>query len=291
MSQPHRNLSLAASLAVAAAGLAAATTLIAKALGTGVLGPPLHALQISQGRFIFAFIALSGTALVLRPQFSRPNWALHLGRSTLDWLGVTLMFAAATFIPLSDATAISFLNPVFGMLFAIAFLGERIGPWRWLSAMVALAGALILMRPGVGALQIGALIALMSALCLGGELIFAKRLSGLEFPLQILLVNNGIGLIIASLAAALVWQNPTFTQWIALAGIGLLMAAAQACFIHALRRAEASFVSPFLFCALAFATLYDLLIFQVWPDRISWSGALLILSGAALLAWRETRQR
>ncbi len=289
--QIAQNPALAAALTVAAAGFAAGTTLLAKAIGTGALGDPLHPLQISQGRFLFAFLAFSLGAAALRPRFTRPALHLHLGRSALGWGGVTLMFAAAAFIPLSDATAISFLNPIFGMLLAIPLLGEKVGPWRWGSAVLALVGALILMRPGGATLEFGALLALGAALALGGELIFIKLLSGREKPFQILLINNAIGLTLASLAALFVWQAPSPAQWAALAGIGLLMASAQICFVNAMRLADASFVSPFFYLTLAFAALYDAVIFGVRPDSVSWTGAALILVGAAILAWRETRKR
>ncbi|SHJ31437.1 EamA-like transporter family protein [Shimia gijangensis] len=291
MVHPPQNPALAAALTVAASAFAAGTTLLAKALGTDALGPPLHALQISHGRFLFAFIAIFSAALIMRPAFTRPSWGWHLGRSTLGWLGVTMMFAAAAFIPLSDATAISFLNPVFGMLFAIPFLGERIGPWRWGSTAIALIGAFVLMRPGAGALQIGALIAVASALFLGAEVIFIKLLSGKETPFQILLVNNALGLVISSIATVIVWQSPTSAQWLALAGIGILMASAQTCFVNAMRMADASFVAPFFYCALAFAAFYDAAVFHVLPDKISIAGATLILASAGILAWRETRNR
>lgn len=291
MTSRPQNPALAALLTLCAAGFIAATTLIAKALGTGVVGPPLHALQISQGRFLFALMALSGAALVLRPRFTRPALLLHLGRSSLGWGGASFMFAAAAFIPLSDATAISFLNPVFAMLLAVPLLGERVGPWRWTAAAVALCGALILTRPGGGALEFGALLALGSALCLGAELILIKRLSGREGMMQILLLNNVIGLCIATLAALAVWQTPTPAQWAALAGLGALMASAQACFVNAMARADASFVAPFFYAALAFAALYDLAIFGVVPDAVSLIGGAVILCGAGLLAWREGRLR
>ena len=82
---------------------------------------------------------------------------------------------------------------------------------------------------------------------------------------------------------------PTSEQWGALAALGILMAAAQACFVNAMARAEASFITPFSYVTLLFASLYDLIIFDVWPDWISVLGALTILSGASLLAWRERR--
>jgi drug/metabolite transporter (DMT)-like permease len=88
-----------------------------------------------------------------------------------------------------------------------------------------------------------------------------------------------------------VWQTPTAAQWGLLAALGLLMACAQGCFINGMARADASFVAPFSYATLIFATVYDLLFFAMAPDWITVSGAGVILAGAALLAWREGRQR
>lgn len=285
------NPALAAGLTVLASSFVAGTTLLAKALGTEVLGPPLHAFQISHGRYAFALLAIAIATLILRPKFTRPDLRLHLARTSFGWGGVTLMFAAAAFIPLSDATAISFLNPVVGMLLAIPFLGERIGKWRILSAAIAFAGAMLLTRPSAGVIEFGALLALGSAALLGCELIFIKLLSGREGPLQILLISNLIGCTIASIVVIFVWASPTWQQWFALAGIGGLMAAAQSCFINAIARADTSFVAPFFYATLAFAALYDALVFGVLPDVISITGAGLIIAGAAILVWREAVQR
>ncbi|QIE47634.1 DMT family transporter [Pseudohalocynthiibacter aestuariivivens] len=293
--RPH-NPPLAALLTLLAAGLAAGTTLLAKALGTGmlgdyVLGPSMHALQISHGRFLFAFLTIGLATLALRPRLVRPALGLHVTRSALGFGGVTLMFAAAAFIPLSDATAISFLNPVFGMMLAIPLLGERVGPVRWGAAGIALVGAAILTRPGADTLQLGALLALGAAVLLGAELIAIKKLSGREAPIQVLLVNNMIGLCIATVVVIAVWQAPTASQWAALAGIGVLMAGAQACFVNAMARADASYVAPFFYAALVFAAFYDFMFFGVRPDLISVAGGAIILSGAGLLAWRQARLR
>ena len=269
----------------------AATTLVAKSLGTDALGPPLHPLQVSHGRFLFAFLAIGTAAAVLRPRLTRPHLGLHIGRTVFGWGGVTLMFAAVAYIPLADATAISFLNPVFGMLLAIPLLGERVGPWRWFAAVTALIGALILLRPGPQTFQLAGLLALGAAVIMGMELIFIKKLAGRERPFQILLINNTIGVVIATAAVLPVWEPPTPQQWAALAALGCLMATAQACFVNAMARADASFITPFSYVTLIFASLYDLLIFDVWPDTVSITGALVILGGASLLAWREGRLR
>ena len=150
---------------------------------------------------------------------------------------------------------------------------------------------MILIRPGADAVQIGALLALGAALMLGLEITFIKRLSGAEGTLQILLINNSIGLCIATAAVIWVWQAPTPQQWAALAALGLLMACAQACFVNAMRRADASFVTPFSYLTLVFAATYDFAVFGVTPTALSLLGAAVIIAGAALLAWREAVNR
>ncbi|CUH76816.1 carboxylate/amino acid/amine transporter [Tritonibacter multivorans] len=291
MTQTKQNPTLAMAFILTATVFLAGTTLMAKFLGTDALGDPLHPLQISNGRFIFAFIGISTAVLLTRQKISRPNWGLHVGRSTLGWGGVSLMFASVAYIPLADATAISFLNPIFGMLFAIPFLGERIGPWRWLAAALAIFGAMVLLRPTPDSFQPAALLALGAAVGLGAELIFIKKLAGREPPLQVLWVNNLIGLGISSVVAFSFWQMPSPAQWAVMIGLGLIMACAQICFVNAMARAEASFVAPFTYATLVFAALYDAVAFGQLPDFVTVIGAGIILTGGVLLAWREAVNR
>ncbi len=287
MTPPLQSPRRAAFMVLLASALFAATTIIAKFLGT--TENPLHPMQVSAGRFFFAFLAISTFAVITRPTITSPNIPLHFGRSFLGWTGVTLMFAAVARIPLPDATAISFLNPVFGMLFAIVILREVIGKWRWLAAAIALLGAVVLLRPTGASIQPAALLALGAAMAMGLEIILIKVLSGRENPVQILLFNNTIGATIACTAVIFVWQSPSPIQWVGLISIGLIMVTGQALFIQAMRSGEASYVAPFSYATLVFATAYDYWVFSAKPDAISILGAAIILSGAALLAWREAR--
>ncbi|MBT5295200.1 MAG: DMT family transporter [Octadecabacter sp.] len=286
-----QNPTAAVGLMVLATVFIAGTTLCAKALGTDTLGTPLHPLQISHGRFVFAFMGLLCVAAVLRPKIKAPDIKLHISRTLCGATGVTLMFAAVAFIPLSDATAISFLNPVFGMLLAIPFLGEKVGPWRWAAAAIAFVGALVLLRPSPDTFQVTSMLALGAAFAMGCELIFIKKLADREPPMQILLVNNFIGWILMSTVMIPFWIAPTTAQWGVLVALGVMMAAAQTCFINAMARADASYVTPFSYLTLIFATAYDWAIFKSVPDWVSVLGAVIIVSGAALLAWRETVNR
>ena len=276
---------------VLSCALIAAGTLLAKALGRGVDGTALHPLQVSAGRFCFAFLTLVPFVAWLRPRFRGAAWSVHIGRSLCGWAGISCLFAAAAVMPLADATAISFLSPLVTMLLAMPLLGERVGPWRWAAAGIGLCGALILIRPGTESFQAAALIALAAAGFMGFEAILIKRLSNREPPIRILAVNNAIGATISATAAAFVWITPSTMQWLTLAGLGVTIVAGQALFIQAMRLAEASFVIPFFYATLVFAALYDLAVFGQVPAATSLLGAGLIVGAALLQAARERRKR
>lgn len=289
-----QNPLLAAVLILTATAFIAGTTLLAKALGSdalgiNALGTPLHPLQISHGRFLFACLTFLVILAVRRRRLHAPDLRLHGARTLFGWLGVSLMFASVAHIPMADATAITFLNPVFAMILAIPLLGEKVGPIRWSAAIAALIGAAILLRPAPASFQPAALLALAAAVSMGIELIFMKKLSGREPILQILTVNNLIGICIATLAVWPVWIAPTALQWVALAGIGVLMACAQTAFLNGVARADASFVAPFSYATLVFAAVYDALMFGARPDAVTLLGAGIILGGALVLALRERR--
>lgn len=274
----------AAAAMAAACGLIAATSLMAKMLGTGTAGPALHPFQVSAGRFAFALSGLVIVAAIMRPSLAGARWPAHLGRSLSGWLGVTCMFAAAARMPLADATALTFLSPLVTMLLAVPLLGERIGPRRWTAAAVSLAGAVVLLQPGAGVLQAAALLALAAAGFLGLEAIFIKRLSDTEPPLRILLINNSIGTLVSGTAAISVWQPPGADGWAVLAALGLTMVCAQALFIQAMTHGRAGQVMPIMYMTLLFAALYDAVLFEVLPATASWIGAGLIVTGSVTVA-------
>ena len=188
---------------------------------------------------------------------------------------------------LADATAISFLTPVVTLILAVLVLQERVGMIRWSAVAIMLIGALILLRPGSSAFQPVAIIALGAALFSGVEATLIKKITALENRLQILFINNTLGLVIAGVAALSVWQSPSLVQWGMLAAVGLSMAIAQIFFLTSMRDGEASYVIPFMYSALIFAALFDYAIFGDAPDRFGVIGAVVIVAGAIFLALRE----
>ena len=265
----------------------AATTVLAKIAQSDIFGDPLNPLQVANGRFLFAFISVFLVALVVRPKFTKPDFALHGMRVVCGYSAISLLFTAAAIIPVSDATAISFLNPLFAMFFAVPILKEKIGYVRWMAAFIGLTGSIILIRPAGDAFEPAALLALLGAIITGMEFILIKILTGKERSIQILLIGNGIGTCLSAVALFFIWQSPSTMQWIVLGAIGSLMVIGQACNLLALKGADASFVLPFAYSTLIFASIYDYSVFSVIPDLVSFLGAAVIILGVMILTAQE----
>lgn len=280
---------LAAALLLMGSAVVAMTTVLAKALGTDALGPALHPLQVTHGRFIFALAAIALVGAIFRPVTKPAALKIHAARSVCGFTGVTMLFAATTMIPLADATAISFLSPAITMALAALVLREKVVASRWLAAAIALSGAIVLLRPGADALAVGAVFAFAAAVIMGVEVMCIKHLADREPTFQILLIANIFSTVFSSIAVIAVWQAPNATQWLALWGLGTLMLCAQVCYVTALRMADASYVAPVAYTTLIFAGIYDVVIFAAWPDVVSFVGAGLILVGAIVLTTREKR--
>lgn len=269
-----------------AKSLIALSTLFAKMLSTGP--EALSPFQVSWGRYLFGFMFLNIFVVIKRPSFSKPQWPIHAVRIVCGWAGVTCMFGVTAFIPLGDVSAIAFTNPIFAMLLAIPILGERIGKLRWMTAGLALIGALLLVRPGTEAFQPAALIALLAAGLFAMELVVIKILTGRESVFQLIYIANGVAMVLSSLVVVWVWQAPTATQWLLMAATGLSMVSAQVFFTKAVKLGDASFIAPFSYATLLFAALYDFAIFSVIPVPLSILGGLIVIASGIVLAWRES---
>ncbi|KUF09236.1 DMT family transporter [Pseudoponticoccus marisrubri] len=276
---------------IGASALISGTSLLAKALGLPmgeVAG--LHPFQVTAGRFWFGLVTLLvflGARPALRPGFAGANWGLHMARVACGWLGVTSMFAAVAAMPVAEATAISFLAPLVTMALAVLMLGERLGLTKLAAAALALVGVTLILKPGTAAFQVAGLYALASAGFLGVEAIFIKRLSGSEPALRVLLMSNLLGSVVSLGVVAFVWAWPVAGQWALMALLGAVMVGAQACFVQALKRGEASLVMPVFYTVLVFAAVYDYALYDVVPDLLAGMGAALIVAGALLLAFRQ----
>ncbi|MBT9244885.1 DMT family transporter [Gemmobacter fulvus] len=234
---------------------------------------------------IVALVFLPRLGSLLRTRYP----GLQTLRSLFQFGATAFFFFSLGHIGLAEATAITDINPVLITLGAAVFLGEKLGPRRIFGVLAALAGALIIIRPGAGVFQPAALLPLCCAICYAGYAIFTRRVGHDEHPSTSLLYSALFGTLVTSVLLPFSWQ-PIATAHIAgFVAIGALGALAQFFLIRAFTVAEASAIAPFGYVGIVFATGWGILLFDEWPDAYTLLGALVI-AGAGVYVWqRETR--
>ena len=213
----------------------------------------------------------------------------HIGRAALNFGGMTLWFQAIVAMPLAEATALHFTLPLYTVIFAALFLGERVGWRRWAATAVGFLGALIVLRPGAVPISAPALMVLASAAFYGGAVVMIKLLTRTDAALPIAFYSNLLMGAIALVPTIFLWEGPALADIPLLLALAAIGTAAPYCFTRALANLDASVVAPLDFLRLPFTALAAWLIFTEVPDRWTWIGAAVIFGSTTYVARREAR--
>lgn len=201
---------------------------------------------------------------------------------------ILCFFFALRHIGLAEATAIMDVNPVLITLLAALFLGEAIGPRRVAGIAVALVGAMIVIRPGLGVLHPAAILPFTGAFLYAGGAVLT-RLARDDSTATSILWPTALCTLAMSAAVPFVWQPVAPGDLWAFALIGAIGAVAQALLIRAFMLAEASTLAPFGYVGLVFATLWGWIFWGDVPDRWTILGATIIVA-AGLYVWAREAQ-
>ncbi|MDA0701970.1 MAG: DMT family transporter [Proteobacteria bacterium] len=247
--------------------------------------------------FVVVFFATALTAVamvaVLRrqglPILPRRRIGRYLIRAVFDGVAFITWYCAVSSIPLAEATALFFTLPLFVVVLAATILGETIGWRRWTAVALGFAGAMIVLRPDMVALELGALAALLAALTSASSNVMVRSLARDDPPVAVM-GRNMVLLMPIPLAAALTqWTTPTAPQFVWLIAIAILAGATQFFLTRAYAATDASQLAPFQFTQLVFAALVGYAAFGELPDRWTVAGGALIAVSAIYIALREAR--
>lgn len=233
-----------------------------------------------------------------RSLFATRQPKLYLVRVAISFASVSAFFYALSKISVGEATAISFLSPLFGTLFAIVLLGEVVRLRRWMALAVGFAGAIIMLRPweagggGAGAgLGGGELAALFSAMCVGiiGPLV--KQLTGADDADRIVFITAALMTPVSLVPALFSWSWPSGVQWLFVVLLGLFTVLGHMTLVRGYVATEASLVMTFKFSRLPFAVALGYIFFGETIAWTTWLGALIIFSAGVYIARREAELR
>ena len=254
------------------------------------LGTSMNPVQAAFIRYCFGIVLilpLLSRAGVM--SLDRDRLGFHALRGLVHGGGVILWFLAMSRIPISEVTALGFTTPIFVTLGAAVFLSERLKPYRVAAVVLGFIGALLILRPGLRGIDIGALAQLGAAPLFACSYLMAKSATRREASSMIVVLLSVFCTLTLALPALLVWRTPTLDELLLLGLTALLATSGHYCMTRALEAAEVSAVQPFTFLQLVWATILGLILFDETPDVWIWVGGAVIVGSATWMAQQEVR--
>ncbi|MGE0152667.1 MAG: DMT family transporter [Reyranellaceae bacterium] len=255
-----------------------------------LLGRELDSVQVAFFRCAFGMFFV--LPLIVRQKFALLRSKRHGGhfwRAAIGTASMVMGFYALTHLTLAAATSISFTAPLFVIIVAVLFLGEKVRWRRWTATAIGFIGVLVMMRPGQGDLDPVLLIALLGAALTAVAVCLVKSLTGSENSRTTLVMFTLWSTLFLLGPAIHVWQPPSTIGWIMAAAMGLLATIGQFFVIRAYTEGEATLISPFDYLRLPLSVAAGAWIFAETPSWWTLAGALIIIVSTLYIARREAR--
>ena len=251
--------------------------------------PPIEAAFI---RYAFGLLfMLPAFMRMTTSDFRHAGLKLHCFRGLLHGIGVMCWFYSMSRIPITEVTAIGFSAPVFAVVGAALFPGERIRLRRMAAVIVGLTGALVIIRPGFVTVDPGALAMLVAAPLFAVSDIVAKLLTRRESGPAVVAYLSVFVTLVTLGPALYVWRTPTMEETLLLALTAALATIGHLMMIQGIKVAEMSAIQPGKFLQLVWAALVGYLVFREVPEVWTWIGAALIIGSATYITHREAQIR
>ncbi len=212
-------------------------------------------------------------------------------RSFVDACATMLYLTSLFHLPIANATAINLASPLFMILYAVLFMGDRVGLARWLAIMAGFGGVLLVIQPRAEGFNLWALVCLAGTLFHAARDLMTRRI-GSEVPSILITLSTSIAVTLLSGAVSIFegWRAFGWFELALLAGASVFLSGGYFLIITSMRHGEMSLVAPFRYSGLLFALVLGYGIWGDVPNAVAWAGiALLIGSGLYLLASERRR--
>lgn len=242
----------------------------------------------------FAFGSFFAILLVV---YVRPGWpsretvTYNALRSVLVVVTATTFFYALSVLGFAETVALSFLSPIFMVLFGALLLGETVDR-RVLAGLAAgFAGMLVMV---LGRLDLSVSVSTVGMAPQVSSGIVAVLVSAVSYALvmvllrvratrdarEIIVLFQNIGpLLMLAIPASLVWVGPSGGDLVRFALIGVLGVAGHVLMARAFAEAEAARLAPLHYLTLVWSVLFGYLFFSETPSMATILGGALIVVG------------
>lgn len=272
---------------------------IAKFLSNDVSAGELVFLRFTmQAGFLgFFMIAMSGFGFKFWHKPSKREIALQFLRGGFVAIAVTLIYYAVKFMPVADAIAIFFVEPLLVTLLGALLFKERIGWRRILACAIGFFGALLIIRPSFASVGWPALLPLGTALSYALYFLLTNKMSPDGHPVAIQ-CYTGLAAALIALPALLIGNQMGLDMfaitdprpyWKLILLLGIIATVSHLFIPFALRYADASQIAPLQYLEIISATVLGVIVFHDIPDKISMVGIAIIMASGVFVMKREQK--
>lgn len=245
---------------------------------------------------VFLFLAWQGQ---LRGAFRTQRPGGHVLRGLVGVTAMALGFYGLTLLPLPDAIAINYAQPLILTVLSAIFLGETIRIFRWSAVMVGMIGVLIISWPklallnGAGGLgeaeAMGVLATLGSATFAAIAMILVRRLIDTETTSSIVVWFSLTATLASLLTIPFGWAALSADQALLLIGAGICGGVAQLLMTQAYRHAPLSTVAPFEYTSMLLGIASAYVFLSETPTLQTLFGSAIVVAAGLFIIWREHR--
>ncbi len=227
--------------------------------------------------FLFSYCYMSEASFFIKEWRDRIVITI---RSTLEVI-MTYAFLAALFnMNVANANAILQLIPLIVLLGSFIFLRQSPKTYEWIAVLVGCFGAVIIIRPGASDFNFFTIHALVAVFCLSARDLLTVRLNK-NIPSNVVAFYSALMLTMVSFLLSEDTHlfgkvdNSLFIVYTAIfVSIGYIAS------VSAMRYGEVTFVSPFRYTALLWASVMGFIFFGEIPKFSTlFGGSLIILAG------------
>jgi len=265
----------------------------AKLLGD-TIAPP----QITFVRFFIHVIIFGLYIYFTMPRSdwkAKPSWPLIV-RGIFSTSGTICVYAGLSVMPLVDAVAIFFLQPLILTALSAILLKEKVGLLRWFAVTLGMIGALLVIGPNFDNIGWGATFPAMAALFHALSALIARKYAGVA-KLPIFQFYTAASAVILMLMVFIIGAGigydyvapkiPNNFEWFLLAVVAFGSIITNLLLTQAFRIAPASIIAPFLYLHIIGSAIMGFFIFHQLPSNQTILGGALVIFAGLFVWWRE----
>lgn len=217
------------------------------------------------------------------------GWLVLISRSVFGTIGLVLNFYAISHISLADSSIIQKLSPFIIIILSYIFFKEEMTRFQVFSIIIAFIGITLIIKPsGNNIISMGALAALLGALCAGiaytcVRYLGTHNISG-EF---IIFFFSSLSSLMLLPYLILDYRTMTYYQLSMLLLAGISATIGQYGVTFAYKFAAAKNISVFDYSQVLFSGIFGYMFFGEFPDFQSLIGYIIVISVGIFLVLRS----